>query len=126
MRRIAEASATAICTEAAEFDVGIASVRHAISHADASRRLRLAVEVAASRDAIAMAALRVAVCEFAFALRQEGSTPEAVLINLKQLIDHETMPLISTHPSDRGGTRLRESISTWCIKAYFQSDGACQ
>ena len=125
MRRIAEASATAVCAEAGEFDTGVASVRRAISEADASRRLRLAVEIAASRDAIAMDALRIAVCEFTLVLRQEGSTPEAVLIRLKKLIDHETLPLISPHPSDHGGHRLRERISTWSIKAYFNNDGVC-
>jgi hypothetical protein len=123
MRRIAESSATATC--AAEFEMSVANVRHAISEADASRRLRLAVEVAASRDAIAMEALRVAVCEFTFALRQQGKTPEAVLIGLKHLIDNQVLPSIRTHPSDHGGHRLRASISTWCIKAYFESDGAC-
>jgi len=125
MRRIAEASATAICAEAAEFEIGVASVRHAITQADASRRLRLAVEVAASRDAVAMDALRIAVCEFTFALRGEGNTPEGVLIKLKQLIDNETLPLISAHPSDHNGHRLRQNISTWSIKAYFDVDGAC-
>jgi hypothetical protein len=125
MRRIAEASATAICAEATEFEKSVANIRHAISEADASRRLRLAVEVAASRDAIAMDALRIAVCEFTFALRRDGSSPEAVLIRLKQLIDHETLPLIRAHPSDHGGHRLRECISTWCIKSYFESDGVC-
>ena len=125
MRRVAEASATAICAEAAEFETSVASVRHAISEADASRRLRLAVEVAASRDAIAMDALRIAVCEFTFALRSEGRTPEAVLIGLKQLIDDQVLPLIRAHPSDHAGHVLRATISTWCIKAYFDSEGAC-
>ena len=110
MGRIAEASATATCAEAAEFDMSVATVRHAISEADASRRVRLAVEVAASRDAIAMDALRVAVCEFTFALRRDGITPEGVLIRLKQLIDNETLPLISAHPSDNDGHRLRDRV----------------
>lgn len=125
MSRICEASATATCAEAADFEMSVATVRHAISDADASRRVRLAVEVAASRDAIAMDALRTAVCEFTFALRRDGVTPEGVLIRLKQLIDNETLPLIRSHPSDNDGHRLRERISTWCIKAYFDSEGAC-
>jgi hypothetical protein len=125
MRRIAEVSATAVCPEDLDAEPTIAAVRHAISQADASKRLRLAVEIAASRDAIAMDSLRIAVCEFTFALRSEGSTPEAVLVRLKHLMDHETLPLIAKHPTDRAGNKLRATISTWCIKAYFDSEGAC-
>ena len=125
MSRIAEASATAACAEATEFEMSAATIRHAISQADASRRVRLAVEVAASRDAVAMDALRMAVCEFTLALRRDGITPEGVLIRLKQLIDNETLPLIRSHPSDNDGHSLRERISTWSVKAYFDSEGAC-
>ena len=127
MRRIAEASATAICagTAAAEADEVTLAVRHAIAQAESSRRLRGALELAASRDAIAMRALRIAVCEFTFAYRGEGLAPERVLIALKQLVDDRAMPPIKTHTSDWNGDRLRESVSTWCIKAYFNAEGSC-
>ena len=124
MRRIAEASANAVCAEAGEFDGAVASVRRAISQADASKRLRLAVEVAASRDAVALEALRIAVSEFTFALRSEGHTPEAVLIKLKELIAREALPVGWIRTSDRGGYLLRESISSWSINAYFSGDGS--
>jgi len=127
MQRVAEASAIAVCVEAELADVGGSTliVRKPISQADASRRVRSALEVAASRNAIAMHALRIAVCEFTFALRSEGITPEAVLITLKNLIDNRALPQIVPHQSDWNGDLLRESISTWCIKAYFDSEGAC-
>jgi hypothetical protein len=126
MRRIAEASATAICAEAAAEAAGTTLViRHAISQADASRRVRAAVVVAASRHEVAMHALKIAVCEFTYSLRREGLTPEHVLVSLKQLIDDRSLPPIPAHESDWSGNRLRESMSTWCIRAYFDSEGAC-
>jgi len=127
MRKLAEASALAICAGAAdaEADEATLAVRHAIAQADASHRLRAAVQRAASRHEIAMTALRLAVCEFTFAHRSEGFTPERVLIALKKLIDDRAMPPIAPHESDWNGDRLRERISTWCIKAYFDSEGAC-
>lgn len=93
-------------------------------YADASMRVRLAVEKAASRDAAAMHALRIAVCEYTFALREEGLTPEIVLIKLKSLIDDRTRPQF-TQRDARYGEGLRQNISTWCIKAYFNSAGTC-
>ena len=127
MRRIANASATAICAGAAAADTDevALAVRHAIAQANSSRRLRGALELAASRDAAAMHALRLAVCEFTFAYRGEGLTPERVLIALKQLVDDRAMSPIKTHVSDWNGDRLRENVSTWCIKAYFNAEGAC-
>lgn len=127
MHRIAEASAIAVCVEAEFADAGASTliVRNAISQADASRRVRSALEVAASRNAIAIDALRIAVCEFTFTLRREGITPEAVLVTLKNLIDDQALPRVPSHESDRNGDLLREHISTWCINAYFDSEGAC-
>lgn len=126
MRRIAEASATALCAGGgADTDELTTAVRHAIAQADSSQRLLGALEVAASRDALAMKALRLAVCDFTYAHRREGLTPERVLIALKQLVDNRALPPIKTHVTDRNGNRLRESVSTWCIKAYFDAEGAC-
>ena len=127
MCRIADASAIAICAEAAtaEADEVTISVRHAIAQADAAQRLCGAVGLAANRNAIAMKALRLAVCEFTFAHRGDGFAPEKVLIALKKLIDDRATPPIAPHESDWNGERLRENISTWCIKAYFNNEGAC-
>lgn len=97
----------------------------AIDSVQLEKRLRNAVQFAASRDAEVMKALRLAVCEFTFAHRSDGLTPESVLIALKKLIDDRTMPRITPHESDWNGERLREKISTWCIRAYFNAEGAC-
>ena len=72
-----------------------------------------------------MNALRIAVCEFTFAHRGQGLTPEGVLIALKKLIEDRATPQIANHGSDWNGDRLRESVSTWCIKAYFNAEGGC-
>ena len=127
MHRIADASATALCAEvaAAEDEESTIAVRHAIAQEETSHRLRGALELAASRDAIAMHALRMAVCEFTFAHRGEGLMPEHVLIALKHLVNSRAMPRIARDKSDENGDRLRESLSTWCIKAYFNTEGAC-
>jgi hypothetical protein len=97
----------------------------AIDPVELEQKLRDAVRLAASRDAEVMRALRLAVCEFTFAHRSDGLTPESVLIALKKLIDDRTMPRITPHETDWNGERLREKISTWCIKAYFNAEGAC-
>ena len=97
----------------------------AIDSVEREERLRSAMTLAASRDAEKMEALRLAVCEFTFAHRADGLTPEGVLVALKNLIDNRTMPRMTPHESDWNGHLLRERISTWCIKAYFNADGAC-
>ena len=125
MRRVAEASATAICAGgAADTEELTAVVHHAYAQAERSRRLLGALELAGSRDSIAMDALRLAVCTFTRAYRGEGLMPERVLIAVKDLVDNRAVP-IRTHASDRNGNLLRESISTWCINAYFDAEGAC-
>ena len=55
----------------------------AIDSVEREERLRSAMTLAASRDAEKMEALRLAVCEFTFAHRADGLTPEGVLIALK-------------------------------------------
>lgn len=95
------------------------ALRQAISEADLSSRLRAAVESAAVKNSGSMEALRIAVCAFTIALRDEGITPEAVLIRLKEAIRQETFrPLWLT--STWGGPRLDETITTWCIEDYFR------
>ena len=84
----------------------------AIDPVGLEEKLRDAVRLAASRDAQVMRALRLAVCEFTFAHRSDGLTPESVLIALKNLIDDRTTPRITPHESDRNGERLREKISS--------------
>jgi hypothetical protein len=100
------------------------ALQQAIARSELAKRLHAAIEEAASRDAIAMKALRIAVCEFTLALRDAGTTPEAVLITLKSVISSKSLPQFTPHSSDRNGEQLRQSISTWCIKAYFDQNTA--
>ncbi len=88
-------------------------------------RLRAAVEKAATRSADAMVALREAVCAFTNELRDEGTSPEHVLIALKAVIYTRSFPTIATHPTEwAGGSRLQEKISTWCIEEFFREKTA--
>jgi hypothetical protein len=62
----------------------------------------------------------MAICAFTVARRNEGGTPEAVLVALKRVIDAETFePVWSL--STLNGDHIREKISTWCIQDYFSS-----
>ena len=83
-------------------------------------RLRVAVMRAAERSAESMGELRDAVRRFTVVLRDEGTTPERVLISLKSIIYNRSFPTIITHPTEwASGSRLHEKISTWCIEEYF-------
>ena len=96
------------------------SIRLANPPAELCDRLRLAVERAAVKNAESMEGLRAAVADFTIALREQGTTPEAVLISLKNVIHNRSLPLILPHPSDRNSASLRETISTWCIEEFFR------
>ncbi len=87
-------------------------------------RLRVAVEDAASRDADSMRALHNAVAEFTATLRDAGTTPEAVLIRLKSVINDRSFVEITPHASDWSGHHLRERMSTWCIEEFFREKTA--
>lgn len=125
LSRIAEASAIAVCAEetAVETEEATMAVRHALALADASRRLRDEVERAASEDAVVMNALQRAVREFTLAHRDDGLAPERVLIALKKLVDERTLPAVALPYSRNRSDSLREAVSSWSIKAYFNSDG---
>lgn len=124
MQEAAEASAMALCA-AEETAEQQASVRSAIIAADSAQRVRHALQLAASRHTLAMDTLRIAVCEFTLEHRSKGVTPERVLIILKGIIEDRATPYILPHQSDLSGDRLRENISTWCIKSYFSTEAAC-
>ena len=126
MRRIADASAAATCGDpGSELEESSMALDQAIARAELADRLRSAIEDAASRDAIAMNALRIAVCEFTLALRDEGTTPEGVLITLKSVINRKSLPNFVPHDSERNHDKLRENMSTWCIQAYFKQNTPC-
>lgn len=101
----------------------LATIDRAIRQAELSAKLRIAVENAASTSGESMAALRVAVSEFTIALRNAGTTPEAVLISLKAVIDSQVFAPMwqrSTWPRPE----LRSKISTWSIEEYFREESA--
>ena len=121
VRILAENAATGLAAEEAfaQDPAAESALRDAISEADLSSRLRAAVQSAAMRNSGSTEALRQAVCAFTIALRDEGITPEAVLIRLKAAIKQQTLrPLWLT--STWGGPRLDETITTWCIEDYFR------
>ena len=127
MRRIAEISAISTCADmdSTEADSSSAALNQAISESELSQRILVAVELAASRNAASMEALRIAVCEFTIALRGEGRTPEAVLISLKNIITRKSLPVLPRYSTDWSGNELRSSVSTWCINAYFSEEAGC-
>lgn len=87
-------------------------------------QLRAAVDKAATRDAAAMNALHDAVARFTSALRDVGSSPEAVLVSLKTVVNNRSLTDSSPHASDWSGNRLREQISSWCIQEFFRQKTA--
>lgn len=104
-----------------DVDPSLVSLDLAIGQAELSDKLRLAVENAAVASAESMAALRVAVSEYTIALRNAGTTPEAVLISLKAVINGQVFAPMwqrSTWPRPE----LRSTMSTWCIEAYFRQE----
>lgn len=113
VRILAENAATGLASDADALQ------RESISQAELSNRLRVAIERAAEKSSESMEALRLAVCAFTVALRDEGITPEAVLISLKTAIHSETFVRLR-HSSTLNGPRLQETISTWCIQDYFR------
>ena len=123
IERLTEASALGLAAEeqSLEYESSSFALEEAISLAERSAHLRRAVARAASRSNESMDALRSAVCAFTVALRNEGITPEGVLIRLKSAIWEETLLSVWT-TSTLNGPRLRESITTWCIQDYFRND----
>jgi|SRR5687767_3496807 len=121
VRSLAENSAAGLGSD--ENDAQLAELERAISQAGLSSRLHEAVERAAAKSSESMEALRLAVCAFTIALRDEGVTPEGVLISLKAAIHSETL-IPAWQLSTLGGPHLREKITTWCIQDYFGA-GKC-
>ena len=96
------------------------SERNAIAPPDElCRRLLAAVQDAASRNAKSMDRLRATVEEVTVVLRNEGATPESVLITLKTLVNIRALPLDPRVPPGTGD-QLREQISKWSIEEFFR------
>ena len=68
-----------------------------------------------------MESLRIALFEFTQVHKASGATPEAVLITLKAIVNQHRLPILPRYMADWSGDRLHETISTWCIQAYFKS-----
>ena len=115
---IAERSAAGLGDESSEEESSAFALQQAISQGELAERLRLALVHAASKSSESMEALRIAVCAFTVALRDEGVTPEAVLISLKAAIRKQTLIPLWEH-STWSSPSLSETMSTWCIKHYF-------
>jgi len=117
---IAERSAAGLGAddESSEKESSAFALQQAISQAELAEHLRLALVHAASKSSESMEALRIAVCAFTVALRDEGVTPEAVLISLKAAIRKQTLIPLWEH-STWSSPSLSETMSTWCIKHYF-------
>jgi hypothetical protein len=88
-----------------------------------ANRVHKAVIDAAARDARSLKELQLAVASFTAAFREMGTSPEAVLIALKAVINNRSLlPIpIPLRDSDRSGELLRAQISTWCIEEFFNS-----
>jgi hypothetical protein len=108
----------ACADDSIDFDSAETLISAEIVQADQSNRLRAAVVAAAANSAGSMAELRVAICTFTVARRGEGSSPEAVLIALKGVINAATFEPVWLL-SSWNGDQLRQKISTWCIQDYF-------
>ena len=79
--------------------------------------LYVAVERAATASSRSMRELRSAVERFTNALRDDGASPEEVLIALKTVINCRTFVVADP----RGDVNdLREKISTWSIEEFFR------
>ena len=127
MRRIADASALATVDSEISQELRDSSLalHQAILRVTLTQRLHQAMEEAAARDSASMEALRLAVCEFTIVLREEGTTPEGALILLKNAVNRKALPLLAAPGTDRRDHPLRETISTWCIEAYFKQGPTC-
>ena len=82
--------------------------------------LEYAIARAASQDARSIKALNESVRRVTRELKQDGLTPEAVLIAVKTII-RSAGPLTSSADTLAwSNEQLRQRISTWCIKEYFR------
>ena len=86
--------------------------------------LHIAVQRAALRSADSTNALRLAVRRFTFALKEDGASPEAVLIALKKVINSRTFPVADDPERNWNQNDLRQLISTWSIQEFFSEKQA--
>jgi len=111
------ARAKSACAELRE---AAAALKHPAPPEPLCEELVDAVIRAATQSAESMQALRRAVCRFTLTLRDDGASPEGILIALKSVINSRVFPLIVSPTRDVSADRLREQISTWCIEEMFR------
>ena len=94
---------------------------HPLPEPEVCNRLVAALEQAALDSSHSMEALRLAVCDFTAALRQQGTTPEAVLISLKSVVN-QRVPRVVPEPfyHDRPNPAIHEKMTTWSIQEFFR------
>lgn len=95
-------------------------VKQAVTEAEACELLRRAVVHAATRSAGSIKELRDALEMFTLTFRASGTTPEAVLIQLKRVIEERSIPSLTIRPVDQLSPIILEQMSTWCIQDYFR------
>lgn len=95
------------------------AMNHPVPPEHFCEQLHEAMEQAANRSAESMNLLRDTVRRFTIVLRNEGASPEAILIVLKSVINSRTFPPVVSSALDGTGERLRQQISTWCIEEFF-------
>ena len=125
MRTLAENAALGLAADEQISRYAESALVNEVREQELTLHLRGALERAASKNSESMEALRLAVCMFTIALRDEGTTPEVVLVRLKAAIRYETLlPLWET--SSWSGPHLHETVTTWCIKDYFSEKGCAE
>lgn len=83
--------------------------------------LYIAVARAAAKSAGSMAALELCVRRFTVALQNDGASPEAVLIALKEVINSRMLQVSRTSAGDLSEEELRQLISRWSIEQFFSA-----
>ena len=84
----------------------------------AEKRARLAVVEAARRYEETQTALFHAISDCVRDLRQQGMTPEAMVITMKAFIRHSVL----NDPAQRGTVArpLMDQVIEWCIHEYYK------
>jgi len=83
-------------------------------------RLRHAFRSAMANGRAMSEELRVAVCDYAQDLRQQGVTAELAVISIKDVARRTMIGQTPTHDSRRDADALLERVVTLCIEEYYR------
>ena len=90
-----------------------------------SENLRRAFRAVVAGNRSANAELRRATSDFVRELKTRGSSPEATVIAVKDVMRRALAGQTPTHDHRRETDALVERVVTWCIEEYYQGgDGA--